>query len=305
MPGKYAFDRPVIILSAPRSGSTLLFETLAQSDDLWTIGGESHGLFESINRFNPLFGYCDSNALSADDATPRIVEQIRSGFFQQLRDSQGRSYKSVSNAQGPLPRLLEKTPKNALRVSLLNEIFPDALYIYLYRNPRENISAMMDAWESGGFVTYPSLPGRGASWSLLLPSGWQAYNHTSLADTCAFQWQSANSAILQELNKLDRKRWTAVSYRQQVDQGVETVRRICSFCEVSPDAILDSLSSGQQGLSRYTLTPPTKDKWHKNAAAVSAVLPGLRQTVDYIKECAAGLPDDEFDLSVDPSLLDQ
>ena len=303
MSGKYAFDRPVIILAAPRSGSTLLFETLAGSSDFWTIGGESHGLFEGINRFNPLLGYCDSNALSADDATPTTVEQIRSAFFQQLRDARGRSFQSVKETENLAPRLLEKTPKNALRVSLLNEIFPDALFVYLYRNPRENISAMMDAWESGRFVTYASLPGRNSKWSLLLPSGWQSYNNSSLEDITAFQWQSANTAILKELGKLDRRRWMAVSYGQQVRNSVETVRRICDFCDVSPNAILDSASSGQAKLSRYTLTPPAADKWHKNAAALSRVLPGLQETVDFIKELAAGLPDDEFDLSVDPSLL--
>ena len=305
MSGKYAFDRPVIILAAPRSGSTLLFETLAGSSDFWTIGGESHGLFEGINRFNPLLGYCDSNALSADDATPTTVEQIRSGFFQQLRDARGRTFQSVKGTENPAPRLLEKTPKNALRVSLLNKTFPDALFVYLYRNPRENISAMMDAWESGRFVTYASLPGRDGKWSLLLPSGWQSYNNSSLADITAFQWQSANTAILQELGKLERSRWMAVSYGQQVRNSVETVRRICDFCDVSPDAILDSASSGQAKLSRYTLTPPAADKWHKNAAALSRVLPGLRDTVNCIKELAAGLPDDEFDLSIDPSLLDE
>ena len=299
---KYAFDRPVIILAAPRSGSTLLFETLSESDDFWTIGGESHGMFESINRFNPLLGYCDSNALSADDATPKIIEQIRLRFLEQLRDARGRSFESVAGSAGLRPRLLEKTPKNSLRVSLLNEIFPDAFFIYLYRNPRENISSIMDAWESGRFVTYSSLLGRDGSWSLLLPSGWQSYNNASLEDTAAFQWQSANTAIVRELGKLDRSRWMAVSFGQQVRKAAETVRSICEFCDVSPDAILDSATTREPRLSRYTLTPPADDKWHKNAAALSRVLPGLRETLDDIRELATDLPDDEFELSVDPAL---
>lgn len=80
MRANYLFDRPVVILAAPRSGSTLLFETLSRSKDFWTIGGESHRVFESIRQFSPMTGLCDSNALSADDATPSIVEYIR-GFF--------------------------------------------------------------------------------------------------------------------------------------------------------------------------------------------------------------------------------
>lgn len=297
------FDRPVIILAAPRSGSTLLFETLSQSADLWTIGGESHGLFESIPRFNPAMGRCDSNALFAEDATPPIIQQIRSWFYQLLRDSQGRNIRQYRDAVNLRPRLLEKTPKNSLRVSLLNAIFPDALFIYLYRNPRENISSLMDAWESGRFVTYPSLPGRASSWSLLLPPDWQRYHSASLEEIAAFQWKSANRMILRELSKLDRGRWIAVSYGQQVRQTVETIQRVCNFCDVSADNILQSLSSGQTQLSRYTLTPPASDKWHRNARALSKVVPHLGETMDYIRNSADGLPADEFDLSVDPLLL--
>jgi len=298
------FDRPVIILAAPRSGSTLLFESLSQSRDLWTIGGESHGLFESIHRFNPTMGYCDSNALFADDATPAIIKQIRLWFFQRLQDAQGRSFHDFSGSLNTRPRLLEKTPKNALRVSLLNAIFPDALFVYLYRNPRENISSMMDAWESERFVTYRSLPGRDSSWSLLLPPGWQSHNESALAEITAFQWKSANMAILQELGKLDRRRWIAVSYGQQIRQTVETIQKICGFCDVSPDGILNSMSNGHTQLSRYTLTPPEKNKWHKNALALSKVLPDLAETIDYIRTNAGGLPDEEFDLSADNSLID-
>jgi hypothetical protein len=294
----------VVILAAPRSGSTLLFETLSKCDDLHTIGGESHGLFESIPRFNPALGRCDSNALFAADASPAIIHQIRLWFVQLLRDSRGRSVENLVRRTNFRPRLLEKTPKNALRVSLLNAIFPDALFIYLYRNPRENISSMMDAWESGRFVTYNSLPGRITSWSLLLPPGWRDYNNAPLEEIAAFQWKSANMMILQELLKLDRKRWIAVSYGQQTRQPVETIHRLCEFCEVSADSVLKFASTGHSRLSRYTLTPPADDKWHKNARALSEVLPKLNDTMDYIQKNAGELPIDEFDLSVDPSLME-
>jgi hypothetical protein len=47
------FDRPVFIVSTPRSGSTLLFETLAQAPSLFTVGDESHGLIERIRALSP------------------------------------------------------------------------------------------------------------------------------------------------------------------------------------------------------------------------------------------------------------
>ncbi|MDH4315021.1 MAG: sulfotransferase [Gammaproteobacteria bacterium] len=299
MSDEYQFDRPVIILAAPRSGSTLLFETLTNSADFWTIGGESHSVFENIHRFNPLSGVCDSNALSAADASHEIVSHVRRTFFAQLRNSKGQQFGNAGIGKYPAPRLLEKTPKNALRIPLLNEIFPDALFIYLYRNPRENISSIIDAWHSGRFVTYRNLPGRQGPWSLLLPPGWQAYHDSPVERMAAFQWRSANTAILHELGNLDRNRWMAVSYGQQVNQPRETVLRICEFCEVSPDGILAEISKGRLAYSRYTVTPPAVDKWHRNSAALCKVLPDLEETVRGIRDRLAELPAAEFDLSID------
>ncbi|HSD68162.1 MAG TPA: sulfotransferase [Woeseiaceae bacterium] len=297
---EYPFDRPVILLAAPRSGSTLLFETLAKSQDFWTIGGESHAIFESIRQFSPQSGICDSNALYAADATAEVIAQIRASFLDQLRNAQGIRYRGAPDHAAP--RFLEKTPKNAVRVSLLNEIFPDALFVYLYRNPRENISSMIDAWHSGRFVTYRRLPGRNAPWSLLLPPGWQQHHASSIAQIAAFQWRAANTAILQELAKVGADRWTAVSYGQQVHAPIETVRRLCRFCDVSADGIVASLSEHGLKPSRYTLTKPEPDKWQKNAQALLDVLPGLAETVRFIRELAPGLPEEEFDLRIDPEL---
>ena len=84
-----------------------------------------------------------------------------------------------------------------------------------------------------------------------------------------------------------------------VGSPAETAQRICDFCDVSADAILESLSKDQPKLSRYTLTLPAAGKWRKRAAELGRVMPGLRDTVDFIRESTDGLPEDEFDLSTD------
>src|SRR6202007_1022499 len=83
-------------------------------------------------------------------------------------------------------RLLEKTPKNALRVPFLAAAFPDAIFVSLYRDPRETLSSMLDAWRSGQFVTYPGLPEwSGPPWSLLLIPGWPALAGRPLSEIVA------------------------------------------------------------------------------------------------------------------------
>src|SRR4051794_26587338 len=71
-------SRPVIILSPPRSGSTLLFEALARSPDLWTFGGESHAVFEGLPELSPSTGGWSSNRLLAEHADADTIRLVRS-----------------------------------------------------------------------------------------------------------------------------------------------------------------------------------------------------------------------------------
>ena len=86
------FDRPIIILAAPRSGSTLLFETLADARDVWTIGGESHQIIEGIKALNPNAALVDSNRLTEAHASRPVIQLVRRRFARHLRDREGREY---------------------------------------------------------------------------------------------------------------------------------------------------------------------------------------------------------------------
>ncbi len=228
------FDRPVIILAAPRSGSTLLFETLAEARDVWTIGGESHQIIESIRPLNPKFGQVDSNRLTAEHADQKVISFLQSRFARYLRDREGREF--FHNRQIPTLRFLEKTPKNSLRVPFMERVFPGALYIFLVRDVRSNLSSMMEAWRSRRWVTYPKLPGwKGPPWSLLLPPNWQAVNGRSIEEICAFQWESANRIILDDLQKLDRQRWTTINYQALLDDPKSAISSLCEFADLQVD----------------------------------------------------------------------
>jgi uncharacterized protein (TIGR03032 family) len=268
------FDRPIIIVSTPRSGSTLLFETLAQSPDLWTIGGESHGVFEAIPELQPGKHNSNSNRLTAEDATEEISQQLRYNFISQLKNRAGKPL----DADTKKIRLLEKTPKNALRIPFLNAVFPDALFIYLYREPQENISSILEAWRSQRFVTYPQLSGwQGEPWSLVLTPDWQKLNGKSLAEIAATQWQLTNQILLDDLEQLPRDRWCAISYADFLNNPQQECQRLCDFARINWD---QKLVDNSLPLSRHTLTPPDPDKWRKNEAELKSVLPSVENIVD-------------------------
>lgn len=273
------FDRPVFIVAAPRSGSTLLFETLARSPDFWTIGGESHEIFEGKANLGPARHGWASNRLTAADADPDAARALRAAFRAGLRDRDGTPLPATA---GPV-RMLEKTPKNALRIPFLAAVFPDARFVYLYRDPRDNVSSVIDAWKSGKFVTYPTLPGwDGPPWSLLLIPGWKALAGKSVAEIAAAQWRLAHEQIIDDLGRLPKDRWTAVSYADFLADPQRASADICRFADVRWDQTL----TGELPLSRHTLTPPNPDKWQKNAAELATVLPGLTPVADRVRAFA-------------------
>ncbi len=262
------FERPVFIVSPPRSGSSLLFETLAQSPSVWTVGGESHSLIEGIPALQPRHRDWESNRLTAEDALPATRERLIDAFFLGLRDREGR--RPVAGAENL--RLLEKTPKNSLRVPFLAAAFPDALFVYLYRNPRESINSMYEAWLSGRFVTYPQLPGwppEQTPWSLLLVPGWRQLADRELPEIAARQWEIATRLLLADLEALPAERWCLANYGRLVTEPQAEIERLCGFLGLGWDRELKA----PLPLSAHTLTPPEPGKWRRNAALLDPVFP--------------------------------
>jgi len=259
------FDRPVFIVCPPRSGSTLLFETMAQSPGVFTIGDESHQLIEGVATLAPAARGFESNRLVAADATPEVMAELRSSFFAALRDRTQRR----PDAAGRV-RMLEKTPKNALRVPFLARVFPEARFIYLYRDPRPVLASMIEAWQSGRFRTYPELPGwTGLPWSMLLVPGWRDLLGQPLHQVVAAQWNTTTGLLLDDLEQLPPGSWTVANYEAFVANPDLEIRRLCAANYLVWDSVLPQTLP----LSGYTVSTPDPAKWQQKAAEIDAVLP--------------------------------
>ena len=266
-PYRDRFDRPIFIVSTPRSGSTLLFETLAQAPGLYTVGGESHWLIEDIRAFSPAARGWGSNRLTAADATPGPVAQLARSFYEELRDRDGR------RAEGRV-RMLEKTPKNALRVPFFDASWPDSTFVYLYRDVRETLSSMIEAWLSGGFRTYPHLPGwTGQPWSLLLVPGWQRLIGRPLPEIVAEQWAITTGTLLDDLSNIPRERLRGLDYGEFLASPQTAVEGLARSLGLAWDRPLGP----ELPLSKTTLSKPKADKWHAVGETIEAVWPIVEQ----------------------------
>lgn len=282
--GERPFDRPLFIVASPRSGTSLLFETIAQAPGVWTIGGESHGLIEGIEGLHPEAHGWKSNRLTAAEATPDVVRRLEERFLAEVRDRDG-------NRPGPGARglrLLEKTPKNSLRVPFLAQAFPDALFLYLYRDPRETISSLLDTWKSGRFVTYPDLPGwKDLPWSHLLVPGWRGLAGKSLAEIVTRQWITAIGILLDDLEALPTDRWCVAGYDRLVSDPQAEIQRLCDFAGLAWDRTLTT----PLPLSRHTLTSPAPEKWRHNAPELQPVIAQVTPVAERARAVFARLAD--------------
>lgn len=273
------FDRPIFIIAAPRSGSTLLFETLTLNRELWSLGDESHKHFESIPSLRPTEQNL-TNRLTAEMATHDVIETLTKSFVADLRNTDGQLFAQLPALARPNEvRFLEKTPKNSLRIPFIVKAFPDALFIFLFRDAKQNISSLLDSWRSGGYVTYPRLPGWPANqpWSHLLIPGWQDLVNKSLAETVAQQWLVTNQTILDDLHEVPDRHWCAIEYNSLLANTVSELQRLCHFSQIIFGPRMHEVASKPLKLSKYTLTAPQPDKWKKNAAELEPVIPSTEQ----------------------------
>jgi hypothetical protein len=262
-PCRDRFDRPVFIVSTPRSGSTLLFETLGQAPGLFSPGGESHWLIEDIEALSPAAHGWRSNRLDASDAAPETVERLAGAFWDDLRDRDGR------RPSGRV-RMLEKTPKNALRVPFFDSAWPGADFVYLYRDPRQTLASMIEAWRSGAFRTYPDLPGwTGLPWSLLLVPGWERLNGRPLPEIVAHQWAATTGILLDDLEALPRERVRTLAYADFLAAPRAAVERLADSLGLGWDRPLGP----SLPLSVTTVSAPRPDKWRAIEGAIEGVWP--------------------------------
>ena len=262
------FDRPVFIVSPPRSGSSVLFETLARSTDGFTIGAESHAVMEQLAPLHPETRGWDSNRLTEDDADPAVLSAVRARFYRALRDRDG------AKPRGGRVRMIEKTPKNALRLPFLVRAFPEAQFLYLHRDPRAVIASMMEAWESGRFKTYapPEWPGP-LAWSLVLVPGWRELKGKPLPHVVAMQWLAVTRILLNDLERLPPERRAWCRYDDFVASPDAEVARLCARFGWTKTAALGR----KLDPSRHTVSPPEPEKWRRRAPAIDTVWPLLEQ----------------------------
>jgi hypothetical protein len=266
-------ERPIVVLAAPRSGSSSLLAALAAHPSLWSLYSESRSIFEQT--LHPS-GNGRRSTLDVGDLTPVVKERLEKEFFRHAgnleriplgtliplrgrgRQSSGRLIRQVSRPfKHPPIRLVEKTIANAFRVPFMRALFPDACFLYLTRDPRANIAAMYRGWlNPHRYSVYPFADAfriggyPDTHWNYFLPPGWEKLSGRPLHHVCAYQWRVLHEYCLRDLESVDQTRHMRIKFEDLVAHPAEVLATVANWAGIPPGPMLRF----SEGLPRINVT---------------------------------------------------
>jgi hypothetical protein len=300
-------DRPVIVLGAPRSGTSMIFQALSAHPELWSLYRESQQVIQPVYPVRMEAGH--SARVTAEEIEPGKIATLQQAFFDAAGNAEGR-YGRLSRAipmilrarlsglttklgqagkKAPI-RFVEKTPENCLRVSLCEAVFPNAQYVFVTRDPRGSIASLHHGWtKESRFRTRPFPAGYrladydGDHWCFALIPAWEELNGAPVAEVCARQWVDTNEYALAELPQ-DSSRVMTVRYEDLVAKPGESLDAIAAWTGLDPEP-LRRFSDGLPVVN--TWTPPRDDKWRRAQEMLDSVEPviaPMRERLGYTRD---------------------
>jgi len=248
-------DPPVaFVVGCARSGTSILGELIAAHPRVTYIF-EAHHVWETAG-----LGMNDSHRLVAADATPPVRARLREWV----------------HGQGlPDTLVVEKTPRNVLRIPFLKAIFPDARIIHIVRDGRDVACSLM--------------PGVGGTeWHHLKPPSWQ---HLMSAATgvvrCALAWKEIVEIALDDLQLVPHLQVRFEELVTRPREEARTVMRylglpdrpeVVNFCEKIQDGTRGSYHARHQTLWYREDHQRRVGRWRENLTREEqrAVIDALR-----------------------------
>jgi len=249
-----SLNRPIFVVGCSRAGTTLVYKTFSESRQLGSLQKETHDFWSSLHPVAQL----DWNSHS-------IPAHLAS--YQDRLDA-SRLFFTETGCR----RIVDKNNQNGLSIPYLYKLFPDAHFIFIRRNPGDNIESLIRGWgKPDEFGTWSEkLPetvnidkGRYKRWCFFLADGWRDYCQASIEDVCAFQYASINAAILQAREIVPQLQWHEVAYEEIVSDPLQSFRRLFQSCGLNFDSTLKEHCESVLQRPYNTFSGIAVDKWRQ------------------------------------------
>lgn len=146
--------QPIFLFSLQRSGSTLCQRILAAHPAVATAS-ETHMLLPYFYSLRERGVYSEYAHHITSWAIQDFAKELPGGvddYLAEIRELALRLYTRAARGQGRY--FLDKAAKYHLIVEDIIRLFPEAKFIFLWRNPLAVISSLMESWEGGRWNVY-------------------------------------------------------------------------------------------------------------------------------------------------------
>jgi hypothetical protein len=268
----------VFIVGSPRSGTTILGDILDRHNRIaqW---------YEPYFVWDHYFRHHLHDQRSEQDATTRVVKQVRRDFTRYLRRSGA-------------DLLVDKSPRNSLKIPFIRKIFPEARFIHILRDGRDvtlsihkewlrrmaivkdpsrrrhfnyrKAHAVLRSWlarqpflsdkirafwfETHGHIIDKSKHLNRIRWNGAVGwgprfKGWEhIYNERAILEFNAHQWLKCVEAIHHSWNSIPPEKRLEIRYEDMVDGGDDAIPGIIDFLGFkTTTGFLSSLPSLKKG----------------------------------------------------------
>jgi len=230
------FKAPIFIIASPRSGSSILHQTLSQNKDLSSLKRELDEFWHQFTK--------GSDQLDETDIASKDKRMIYT-FFQLI--SRDRPF-------------IDKTISNVLKIRFLHKLFLDAKFIFLQRKGQDTINSLINGWKHEQFVS-PWFKGQLKDWHFVLLPDWKELIDKPVSLICAQQWLYCNKEILKNKRLVPRSNQITIKYEDFIKNSIKITKSIFNFLDIQLDKETYKYAKELKPLPSNVVTAPKKDKW--------------------------------------------
>ncbi|MAQ93795.1 MAG: hypothetical protein CMM84_09765 [Rhodothermaceae bacterium] len=238
-----ALDKPLVVLGAARSGTSMTSRVLMRHPDvafwmepkyMWKVG-------------RPL---APDDVRTADEATPSVRKYIRKQF-EAFAEKEGK------------PRFMEKTPSNCFRVPFVHAVLPEAKFLHVVRDGRDVTRSALRMWTKTpdkralkrrlsnleiplrdapfyaasvlrDVVGRQLFPAKAFVWGPQFPGIREVREEHGVLGACATQWRESVSAALAGLEGVPEDQQMTVRFEDVMADPEGVMSMILEFFELPP-----------------------------------------------------------------------
>ena len=218
----------VFVVGCARSGTSILGELLAAHPSVSYVF-EAHEVWEAAGH-----GPNQSHRLVASDATAAIAEHVS---------------RALESRRAPETLLIEKNPRNSLRIPFIRALFPRARFIHIVRDGRDVACSMV--------------PGIGGTeWRHLRPPAWDRIRdrYEGLV-RCAATWRDVVEIALADLAAVPHHQ---LRYEDLVIEPRGVAARLLAYLELPGDPSVERFCDKIQDATRDSYHAAHQAHWYRD-----------------------------------------